>query len=123
MPFSFRNQNKPIAKVYCTRHVKREINHNNTYFIKNSPHNYLAYSDRLDLTDSDNFDLTKFEIERVEDNNFNIYSELDNKSDFIYSGDTVFIKQSNYYLSKGNDGKYKFTENKYFATKFIIEQD
>ena len=122
MGYPFTKQNKSITKVYCTRHVQREINNNNTYFIKNSQ-NYLAYSDRLDLTKSNNFNLTKFEIERVEDINFNRYSELDNKSDFIYSGDTVFIKQENYYLSKGTDGKYKFTEDKNLATKFIIEQD
>jgi len=120
MGYPFTKKNKPITKVYCTRHDQREINHNNTYFIKNSQ-NYLAYSDRLDLNDSNNFNSTKFEIERVEDINFNIY--LDNKSDFIYSGDTVFIKQENYYLSKGTDGKYKFTLYKYLATKFIIEQD
>jgi len=122
MGYPFTKKNKPITKVYCTRHVQREINNNNTYFIKNTQ-NYLAYSDRLDLNDSNNFNSTKFEIERVEDINFNRYSELDNKSDFIYSGDTVFIKQENYYLSKGTDGKYKFTENKNLATKFIIEQD
>jgi hypothetical protein len=122
MGYPFTKKNKPITKVYCTRHVQREINNNNTYFIKNTQ-NYLAYSDRLDLNDSNNFNSTKFEIERVEDINFNRYSELDNKSDFIYSGDTVFIKQGKYYLSKGTDGKYKFTEDKNLATKFIIEQD
>ena len=118
MPFGpFKKRRKPPTRVYCTRNARREISNNNTNFIKNSS-NYLGYLDKL--TD---FDLTKFEIERVEDDNSNIYSELDNKSDFIYSGDTIFIKKDDYYLSKGNDGKYIFTKNKYYAIKFIIEQE
>ena len=120
MPFGpFKRRRVRVEKVYCTRNVRRDIN--NTNFIKNNQ-NYLAYSDRLDLNNLNNFDLTKFEIERVEDNNSKIYSELDNKSDFIYSGDTILIKKNNYYLSRGNDGKYIFTNNKYYAIKFIIEQ-
>jgi hypothetical protein len=111
-----------IRKIKVKKPRIKSLVMGNTNFIKNNQ-NYLGYTDNLNLNNLSNFDLTKFEIERVEDNNSNKNSELYNKSDFIYSGDTIFIKKNDYYLSRGNDGKYRFIRNKYYAIKFIIEQD